>query len=227
MSTKLRRGVVGWWCCLLRTMQDFTNYITAMITEWPSWAILATAFVVVFIENLIPPWPGDVLLVFFGTLVASQIIGFEQALAAATLGSCAGFFCAYALGRKYGAAIAESPWVPFITPPLIVKVERWFDRYHGLIIVSNRFLAGTRSVIAFTAGIVKLPLPRTLVYATISSMVWNTILLMMGNHLGQNWHDVELYMTRYGWAVTILLVLFGLYVWYRRRKRRTKKSAAV
>lgn len=198
------------------------EFVVSIVTGWPVWGLLLATFVVVYVENLVPPWPGDVLLVFMGTLVGMDVLGMWPALLASTAGSFAGFASAYGLGRKYGEAIAQSPWVPFITPPLIVKVERWFDKYHGLIIASNRFLAGTRAVISFTAGIVKMPFPRTMIYATLSSLAWNYMLLSVGTHLGSRWRDIDGYIATYGWIITGILVVAITAIWWHKRKRRTE-----
>lgn len=202
------------------------EFIVSIVSGWPVWALLIATFTLVYIENLIPPWPGDVLLVFIGTLVGMDVLSLWPALIASTLGSFAGFASAYGLGRRYGEAIAQSPWVPFITPPLIVKVERWFDTYHGLIIISNRFLAGTRAVISFTAGIVKLPFPRTMIYATLSSLAWNYLLLTIGTHVGSQWREVDGYIATYGWVITGLIVIIIIVMMVRKRLRRTQGSAA-
>ncbi|HLP27758.1 MAG TPA: DedA family protein [Candidatus Didemnitutus sp.] len=188
----------------------------------PPTGVLALTFGIAYIENLFPPSPSDVLLVFIGTIVGVGVVGFVPTLVAATAGSVLGFSTAYGLGRRYGDAIADSPMVPFITRDLITKVERWFDKYHGLIIVANRFLAGTRAVISFVAGISKLPFPRTLVYCAVSAALWNALLLTIGVNVGERWRDVDQYISAYGWVVTGLLAIV-LTVWiYRKRKRRTE-----
>lgn len=186
----------------------------------PPWGVLALTFTIAYVENLFPPSPSDVLLVFIGTIVGVGVVGFIPTLIAATAGSVLGFSTAYGLGRRYGDAIADSPLVPFITRDLIAKVERWFDKYHGLIIIANRFLAGTRAVIAFVAGISRLPFPRTVIYCAVSAAVWNAILLAIGVNVGSRWRDVDQYIAAYGWVVTGLIVV-GLGIWYyRKRKKR-------
>jgi len=186
----------------------------------PPWGILVLTFGIAYIENLFPPSPSDVLLVFVGTIVGIGVVGFVPTLAVATLGSTAGFCTAYWLGRTYGEVIADSPLVPFITRAGIAKVERWFDKYHGLIIVANRFLAGTRAVISFVAGIARLPFPRTLFYCTISAAAWNALMLVIGENVGSRWRDVDQYIAAYGWIMTGLLVLAVWIWWYRRRRSR-------
>lgn len=192
----------------------------ALLQGLPPWAIAAAAFLIAYVENLFPPSPSDVLLVFIGSLIGMGLVDFSIMLTAASAGSTSGFLTAYVLGRRYGEAIADTPWIPFINRDLLARVERLFDRYHGLIIVVNRFLAGTRAVVAFAAGVVRLPLARTVVYSTISALAWNGLLLWLGMHVGQRWRDVEGYISAYGWVITAIVIgVVGFVMW---RKRRTK-----
>ena len=193
----------------------------------PVWGILLGTFIVTYIENLFPPSPSDLLLVFIGTLVGIGVIDFTTTLVVATAGSVAGFASAYGIGRRYGRSLIEKGWVPFISVALIEKVEQWFDRYHGLIIVGNRFLAGTRAVISFAAGMTHLPFPRTTLYCAISAAAWNAILIVVGMQLGSRWREVEGFLSVYGWAVLGLIVV-ALIIWFiRKRKRRNQEDSAA
>lgn len=193
------------------------------LQELPVWAILTMTFVIAFIENLVPPSPSDVLLVFMGSLIGMHVVGFPEVLSVATAGSVMGFATAYAMGRRYGEAIAGSRWVPFVDHDTLAHVERLFDRYHGLIIVSNRFLAGTRAVVAFAAGVSRLPFARTIIQCGISALAWNALLLYVGMHVGQRWRDVEGYLSAYGWLITGIIVI-GIGIWVYRRRRATKDA---
>lgn len=196
--------------------------LIALLQSFPTWALVVTAFVIAYVENLFPPSPSDVLLVFIGSLIGMGLGEFSTFLVSSTLGSIGGFSTAYLLGRRYGEAIADSPLVPFITREMLARVEKLFDRYHGLIIIANRFLAGTRAVVAFAAGVVRLPLPRTLAYSAISALAWNATLLWVGTAVGQRWRDVEGYLSAYGWIITALIIgTFGVLFW---RKRRAKND---
>lgn len=192
----------------------------ALLQGLPPWAVATAAFLIAYVENLFPPSPSDVLLVFIGSLIGMGLMDFTTMLTSATAGSTAGFFTAYALGRRYGEAIADAPWIPFINRDLLGRVERLFDRYHGLIIVANRFLAGTRAVVAFAAGVVRLPLTRTIIYSGISALAWNGLLLWVGMNVGQRWRDVEGYISTYGWVITALVVgVVGFVIWRRRKDK--------
>src|SRR5262245_65012532 len=80
--------------------------IMSMMDQFISWlqelspiAVLALMFSIAYIENIFPPSPSDVLLVFVGTLVGIGTVDYWPALIVATLGSTTGFMTAYLLGR--------------------------------------------------------------------------------------------------------------------------------
>jgi membrane protein DedA with SNARE-associated domain len=197
--------------------------IIAFLEHLPAVGILAMAFGFAFIENLFPPSPSDVVLVVLGTLVGTDVVGFAPTLVAATSGSVLGFAAAYSLGARYGTALAESPLVPFITQALITRVEAWFAKYHGLIVLGNRFLAGTRAVVSFVAGITRQPFLRTVVLSAISATVWNALLIYAGSAVGENWRSIDSWLSLYGWVVTGLLVLAAI-IWYIRKQQRRSQD---
>jgi membrane protein DedA with SNARE-associated domain len=200
--------------------------IVGFLQGLPPWGVIAFVFLIAYVENLFPPSPSDVLLVFAGTLIGIGTADFLPILIAATVGAVTGFATAYGIGRRYGRQVAASPLVPFITLALVDKVQVWFDKYHGLIIIVNRFLAGTRAVIAFAAGITHMPFPRTVVYCTLSATAWNALLLWLGSIAGERWRDVDQYLSTYGWVVTGLLVV-GIVIWFVRQRRKARSATKV
>lgn len=191
--------------------------------QLPPLGVIAFAFVIAYIENLFPPSPSDVLLVFIGSLVGIGTVGFIPVLIASTAGSTLGFVTAYWLGHRHGRALLERGWLPFITEAMLEKVDRWFATYHNWIIIGNRFLAGTRAVIAFSAGITRLPFPRTTILSALSACAWNSILISIGMVLGREWHTFESILSTYGWIVTIAVVLVAAY--FIIKKTKSRKSA--
>ena len=53
--------------------------------------VMVAIFLIAYVENIFPPSPSDVLLVFAGTLIGIGTVGFVPSLLVATLGSTLGF----------------------------------------------------------------------------------------------------------------------------------------
>jgi membrane protein DedA with SNARE-associated domain len=208
------------------------------IIEWlrglPPAGIYVAIWVTTYIENVFPPSPSDVVLLFIATLIGFGTIGHLPAIAIATLGSVMGFLTAFLIGRRLGRRMVESEKIPFITVRSLKKVDRWFDKYGYWVIVANRFLAGTRAVVSFFAGMTKLDLLRTTILSAISALAWNILVIELGAFLGSNWRQGQHILKQYGMVVTIVLAALIVYMvvrWLVRRKksnvegRKTKTGA--
>jgi membrane protein DedA with SNARE-associated domain len=174
--------------------------------------ILAAVFAVAFIENLIPPFPSDLVVVFAGSLVGLGDVGFGPTVLAATAGSTLGFVVMYKIGGWFGDKFLETGRVPFVPVSAVRKVEAWFGRYGYWVIAANRFLAGTRAVVSFFAGMSELDLRKTTFLSGISALCWNAILVFLGYSLGRNWESIGSYLAAYSRIVTAIVVL-GVLIW--------------
>ena len=184
--------------------------------------ILAIIFFFAFIENIFPPSPSDVLLVFGGTLIGLGTIDFTSMLVVATLGSTLGFMTAYGLGRYFEQRLLHGSVSRYLPVNTIAQVSSWFQRYGYGVIIVNRFLTGTRAVVSVFAGISKMNFAMTTLLCAVSAAVWNFLLLYLGKSFGKNWRSVMDYLSLYGEVVTVLVIILVLIlVWkYFRQKRK-------
>lgn len=182
------------------------EFISNLIHLDPALVVLAV-LAIAFLENLLPPFPSDVLVVAAGSLVGLGTVGFAEVLAAAAVGSTVGFVVMYFIGKWFGRKILAAGRFPFIPPESVRTVQGWFGRYGYWLIVANRFLAGTRAVVAFFAGMSDLRLGTTLALSFCSSLLWNGILVSAGFALGSNWERVGFYLSTYSQIVTGIVVL--------------------
>jgi len=183
--------------------------------------ICLVVFAVALVENLFPPSPSDIVVVFAGSLVGLGIVGFAAVLVSATAGGTVGFAAMYMIGRWFGRSILDRGKMRFLPKEGIEKVERWFVRYGYWLIVANRFLAGTRAVVSFFAGMSGLDLGRTTLLSLVSSLAWNAVLVSAGYALGRNWSRIGFYLTTYSQIVTGLIVLVALIILIRYARQRS------
>jgi membrane protein DedA with SNARE-associated domain len=87
------------------------------------------------------------------------------------------------------------------------RCKRWMHSYGQAVIVANRFLAGTRSVIAVTAGLTKMRATTTVFSSLASSITWNFVLLASGWLVHENWYVIGDYLNIYGWSILALMIL--------------------
>lgn len=190
------------------------------LQQAPPWGVLLLMFLIAYIENIFPPAPSDMLLVFAGTMIGFGAVDFSQALAAATIGSTTGFMTAYLLGRYFEGHIVEGRVGRYLPTGAIQKVEGLFRRFGYGVIVANRFLAGTRAIVSFFAGMSRMSLAKTTLLSALSAAAWNTLLLMLGEIFASNWQKVASYLQLYSVVVTgivALVVAIGLWQYLRRR----------
>lgn len=189
--------------------------------------VYAAVFVIAYIENIFPPFPSDVIVVFGGSLAAIGHAGVVETLLAATTGSTLGFLTMYKIGDVFGDRILEQGKIKFIPPSAVHNVENWFKRYGYWLIVANRFLAGTRAVVSFFAGLAELHLLKTTALSALSALVWNGILVAAGFTVGANWEKIGSYLSTYSQVVTgILLVVLASWgiVSYINKKAKQKSA---
>jgi membrane protein DedA with SNARE-associated domain len=194
----------------------------------PPMGILVVAFLICYIENIFPPSPSDVALVFIGTFVGLGVLSFPVLAIVSTVGSVTGFLTMYWLGHKFGLTLVNSGKFPFLTKGAIEKAEKVFTKLGNFAIVINRFLPGTRAVISFAAGIFHLPIVLTTTLCTISALAWNIVLIYCGTLLGDNWHSISSYLSVYSQITTIVVVTgivgYLIYFFIKRKKEPQKKD---
>jgi membrane protein DedA with SNARE-associated domain len=114
----------------------------------------------------------------------------------------------------------------FLDPKHLKKARKWMNRWGQWVVVGNRFLAGTRSVIALTAGYSRTNLPITSASSFISSLLWNGLLLFAGFLIHENWQLIGNYLSIYSRSIMVLILLVVGGAWYLRRRRKKQKGVA-
>lgn len=205
----------------------FMEHAISWLQTLPPSGVLAFMFLISFIENIFPPSPSDVLLIIAGTLIGGGLIGFAPALLAATMGSVLGFMTVYVLGRYFEQRLVSGRWRRYLPMNAINQVERLFNRFGYGVIVANRFLAGTRAIVSFFAGMSKMNLVVTTLLSGVSAALWNSILLYLGVAFANNWRVAEHYLALYGKLATVIIGAALIVVLLRfLRKRRVSTAGA-
>ncbi|SHE82555.1 membrane protein DedA, SNARE-associated domain [Fodinibius roseus] len=195
-------------------IEQFTREIVQLIQNLPPVSIYLVFFLVAYFENVIPPIPGDVLVAFGGYLAAESVVGLIPILVLTTVASVLGFMSMYWIGHRWGAQIEQKQKgvrvLRFIPVKYLNKVRLWMQQWGVGVVLANRFLAGTRSVISLAAGLGHTRISSTVLCSTISSVLWNGILLGFGWVVHENWKLIGEYLSIYGKVILGMVVLYVL-----------------
>lgn len=183
----------------------------------------------VALENLFPPIPSEVILPLAGFTASQGEMSLAGAIGWTTLGSVLGALALYylgvALGRERIRAIAAK--LPLVKVADVDRTEAWFARHGGKAVFFGRMIPIFRSLISIPAGVERMAVGRFLLYTAAGSLIWNTIFVMAGYLLGENWHSVEAYAGVFQKVVIVACALaVGWFVASRLARRRRARAAA-
>lgn len=173
------------------------------------------AGIAIALENLFPPIPSEVILPLAGFTAATGQMNLVAVLIWTTIGSVVGAVALYWVGALLGRdrTVAIAAKIPLLKVADIEKTEAWFNKHGTKAVFFGRMLPIFRSLISVPAGIERMPLPIFLGLTTLGSAIWNTLFVMVGYLLGDNWETVTEYVSVYSkvvLAVAALAVLIFL-----------------
>lgn len=173
------------------------------------------AGIAIALENLFPPIPSEVILPLAGFTAATGEMNLVAVLIWTTVGSVVGALALYWVGALLGRdrTVAIAAKIPLLKVADIEKTEAWFNKHGTKAVFFGRMLPIFRSLISVPAGIERMPLPVFLGLTTLGSAIWNTLFVMAGYLLGDNWESVTEYVSVYSkvvLAVAALAVLIFL-----------------
>lgn len=188
-----------------------------------------TVLVIAYGENIVPPIPGDMIVVFGGYLAGISTLNIWVVILLSTIGGAAGFMTMFLLGNRLGEAILDPRKLRWLPKDQIMVGRKWLQRWGYGLILANRFLSGTRSIISLVAGMAQMDTRKVLALATISSAVWTFLIAWAGYLVGDNWGIVGEYLTVYGrfvlWAAILFVAGYVGWRFFRRHEGNVRAAA--
>ena len=192
-------------------------------------------FFLIFFENVFPPIPSEVVLLFGGFMTTYTKLNIFLMIVFSTLGSVAGAIVLYYIGKLLNKerlkkiVSGKVGKVLRIKTNDIDKADYWFDTKGNKTVFFCRFIPVVRSLISIPAGMSEMTMDKFLLYTTVGSAIWNSILLIVGNKVGKNWESILSIMNQYSHIVFMLLIiLFIVFLVYffgfRTKERKAKKN---
>ncbi len=200
-------------------MPDLVLWLEEVPVAW-SYGLLALA---AYVENVFPPVPGDLCIVFAGYMAAAGSLTLPLVVAVATATGVLGFMTVFHVGRAAGPRLVASGRIRWINANAVAKVSAWTARWGAGVVLINRFLAAVRSVVPLSVGMGSMRSSKALLLSAVAALIWTVLLAGAGFVAGENWEQIEALLARYSQVVLALAaVLIGASIWrsiYRKKKR--------
>lgn len=168
----------------------------------------------VALENVFPPIPSEVILAFGGFMTTYTSLHVVGVIISATIGSVVGAIILYLIGkllnkeRLISIVSGKVGKILRLKPKDIEKADKWFDERGNIAVFFCRFVPIVRSLISIPAGMSDMPIRSFLLFTTIGTLIWNTVLVILGSKMGENWTKIVDFISEYA-SITLVVLVIG------------------
>lgn len=172
-----------------------------------------------FLENLFPPIPSELIMPLAGFTASQPNNNLEliPAIAAGVIGTVLGAYPWYYIGKLVSEERLERwadkyfKWIG-ISGEDVGKSKTWFQKHGAKAVFLGRMVPGIRTLISLPAGIEEMPIVPFTIYTTLGTIIWTAALTTLGYKLGSNYELVDEYLSPVSKIVLGILVL-GFAAW--------------
>jgi len=171
-----------------------------------------TILLAMFLENLIPPIPSELIMPLGGFYVAQGQLNFSLVVLAGLIGTVVGALPWYGIGKLVNEERLEKwlanngRWIG-INPQDLARSRKWFNRYGVSLVFWGRLVPGIRTLISVPAGIELMPITPFLLWTTAGSLIWTLFLTATGFFLGDQYANIEQWISPFSSIFKIIIIL--------------------
>jgi membrane protein DedA with SNARE-associated domain len=202
-------------------MPDFAHHLTRLLQSYTYPVLL----LLVLMESLGVPLPGEIALVTAAAYASSGHISIAIVIVLAAVGAIVGGMLGYWIGLKGGLPlVTKYGGYIGVRESHIVRAHAFFERNGSKTILFGRFIAILRTWAAVVAGAAAMSFTTFVTYNTIGSIVWAIVFGLLGYYFGRDLPLLEKYISRTSFGVLIVgAVGIALFFLIKRRKAGSKR----
>ena len=201
-------------------LSEFISSLPSLIgnaVEANQWIGYGAILLAMFLENLIPPIPSELIMPLGGFYVYQGQLYFLPVILAGLIGTVLGALPWYGIGRVVNEERLEQwlkrhgRWIG-IRPEELSRSRRWFNKYGIPLVFWGRLIPGIRTLISVPAGIELMPLTPFIIWTTAGSLIWTLFLTLTGFYLGDSYRSIEKWMSPISSVFKLIILLVSLVV---------------
>ena len=199
----------------INLLTSIPEYINKAV-ETNSTIAYLTICLAMFLENIIPPIPSEIIMPLGGFFVYQGSLNLFILICFGLLGTVLGAIPWYFLGRLLnqkrivGFVERKGKFIG-LTSKDILKSKLWFDKYGTPLVFWGRLVPGVRTLISVPAGIELMPFGKFLIWTSLGSLIWVALLTYAGFIFGENYQNIETYLVQIKYIVKPILILIFIY----------------
>ena len=169
--------------------------ITAFISSLVEWYTNGLSYwvltLLMILENSVVPLPAELIVAPAAYNAATGRLNFFIIILCTTLGSLVGSLINYYLSRFLGREIiyrfVDSRWgkLLLLNRNKLQQAENYFLQRGKTATFIGRLLPVGRQLVSIPAGLARMPIFPFIIYTTLGSAIWNTLLAGIGYSLAQ------------------------------------------
>ena len=199
----------------INILNSIPDYISKAV-ETNSTIAYLTICLAMFLENIIPPIPSEIIMPLGGFFVYQQKLNLYILVFWGLFGTILGSLPWYYLGRlvnekRLSNFLDKKGKYLGISSNDLIKSKTWFDNYGVSLVFWGRLVPGIRTLISVPAGIELMPLRKFFIWTTLGSLIWVTLLTYAGYFFGENYSVIEIYLDQIKYVVKPILILILFY----------------
>lgn len=176
--------------------------------------------VIILLEAIGAPAPGESLLVFASALAARGELSWHALFFGAWTGAVVGDNLGFAVGRYGGRALALRYGARLgLNAERLGRVEAFYARYGPIAVMLARFVAFARQLNGFVSGALAMDWRRFALLDAVGAALWVAVWMLVGGFVGEHAATLLSFGRRF-WPLLISLALGAIVLAAFIRRRR-------
>lgn len=169
-------------------MEPFDSFLI-WISDFLGGHLYEGIFLAALLETIIPPIPTLAIFPTAGFLASQQgisLIGLIPMIILGALGATIGTSSIYFIALKLGRIVLLR-YLKYVkvSEKKLTRVEVWFEKYGDKAVFLGRMVPVMREMISVPAGLLKMKIPKFVIYTFGGSCVWSTVTILSGYYFGE------------------------------------------